>query len=212
VKDVESDAVAGDCVFDGAGWFERDGVKAEGGFGDFGGVGFAVDFDVWEFPQVRVDDAGGSLANEKARVLVDDKGEETPRSGGRAAGAVREQMDDPFAAGDATGADRTVGAARVFGSANERAEFHERLVEVRAVAIAVALGVVSAILPLSLGESIASSWCHVSQIDAVRTRPPTPPPTVGGGFPHRAEVQPTSPGPPQSSKVWSWFSFRADRL
>ena len=89
-EDVEGDAVARDGVFDRAGWFKGCRVKADGRFGDLIDVGFAVDFNAWEFPKVRVDDSRRSLANENARVSVDDEGEETPRSGGSAAWEVWE--------------------------------------------------------------------------------------------------------------------------
>ena len=42
------------------------GMEAEGSFGNFVEVGFAVNFNIWEFPEVCVDDAGRSLANEEA--------------------------------------------------------------------------------------------------------------------------------------------------
>ena len=119
-------------MFDGAGGFEGFGVKAEGGFGHFVNVGFAVDFEVWEFPQVRVDDLGGSLTDQEARISVDDEGEETPTSGRWAAGNVWKQVNHAFAMGDAVGFEGAVGAARIFGSADECAKFHEGLVEVRA--------------------------------------------------------------------------------
>ena len=89
-ENVKSDAVAGDGVFDCACRFKGHRKEAEGGFGDFVDVGFAVNFDVWEFPKVSVDDAGWSLANEVAGVSVDDEGEEASRSSGSTARDVRE--------------------------------------------------------------------------------------------------------------------------
>jgi len=132
VEDVEGDAVAGNGVFDRAELLEGHRKEAEGGFGDFVDGGVAIDFDIWKFPEVCIDDAGWSLTNKEARVSFNNECEETPRSGRCAAGDFRQQMDDAFAIGDAVGFERAIGAARVFGSTNERAEFHEGLVEVGA--------------------------------------------------------------------------------
>jgi hypothetical protein len=90
MENVKGDAVAGDRVFDGAELLEGCRKEAKGGIGDFVDIGFAVDFDVWKFPEMRVDKAGWSLANEKAGVSVDNECKETSGSGGSAAWEVWE--------------------------------------------------------------------------------------------------------------------------
>lgn len=124
-EDIEGDPVTGNGVFDGAGQLEGFGAKTERRFGDFVDVGFTIDFEVRKFPEVRIDDASGSLANQEAGVSFDHESKETSRGGGGAARDVWKQVDDAFAMSDAAGFDRTVGTTRVLGSADQRTEFHE---------------------------------------------------------------------------------------
>jgi hypothetical protein len=129
VENVESDAIAGDGVFDGACSFDGFRTKTESALGNFVNVDFAVGLNIWEFPEMRVDDAGRSLANEVARVSLDDESEKTSRRGGSAAGNIWEQVDDAFAMREAIGYERAVGTARLFGCADESPQFHEGLIE-----------------------------------------------------------------------------------
>ena len=175
-------------MFDGASGFEGLRVKTEGGFGDFVNIGFAIDFNVGEFPEWCVHDAVRALANEEARVSVDDEGEETPGRGRSAAGDVWEHVDELFAMGDTVGFEWTVRTARVFGSANEHAEFHEGLVEVRAVIFRRSSRRKEAL-------NLAVQKCE--------------PPYVGC---YDFDIVPISPGLLLFAKVWHWFSFRAGRL
>lgn len=85
VENVKSDAIAGDGVFDGAKLFEGMRRESERGLGDLVRVGFAIEFGVWEFPEVRINDASGSLLNEVTGIPFDDESVESPRGSGSAA-------------------------------------------------------------------------------------------------------------------------------
>src|SRR6266571_1540474 len=90
-----------------------------------------ADFKAGEFPQVRVHDAGGPLANEKPSAALDHESDEA--SGRcRCAPANLWKFFLPTAVSrDAEVIDGAKLAARQARRADERAEFHEGLVEAR---------------------------------------------------------------------------------
>src|ERR1043165_513243 len=91
-----------------------------------------ANLDVGEFPQVGVHDAGGALADEKLSAAFDHEGDEIS-SGCRFAFAPPRKFFLPTAATrDAEAIDGTPLAARRARRADERAEFHEGLIEARA--------------------------------------------------------------------------------
>src|ERR1039458_3312338 len=87
-------------------------------------------FHIWEFPQMRVHDAGAPLADEKFSAALDDKRNESPRGGRRAPAKVWQLPDAVFAKGNAKFFHRTNRALRLARGANQGAKFHEGLVEV----------------------------------------------------------------------------------
>src|ERR1019366_5137887 len=82
-------------------------------------------FHIWKFPQMRVHDAGGPLADEKFSAAPDDKRHESPRGGRRAPAKVWQLPDAVFAKRYAKFFYRTNRALRLAWSANQRAKFHE---------------------------------------------------------------------------------------
>ena len=79
---------------------------------------------------MRVDDAGGALANEIAPTILNYECNEASRGGSGAWAEVGELIDTVGAICDALRSHGTGGAFGLFGRADERAEFHEGLVEV----------------------------------------------------------------------------------
>src|ERR1043166_823450 len=79
-KAVERDAIAGDRVFNGAERFDSFEVKSESSFSDIVNIGFSVEFRVWKFPEVRIDDASGALLNEITGISFDDESVESSTS------------------------------------------------------------------------------------------------------------------------------------
>ena len=145
---LKRDAVTGDGVFDDAKRFgggEVNGgdwagcvcpLRAAPGWSNCGAPGAtrptvnSGDLDIREFPEVRVHNSVRSLANEKFAVALDDKSEEA--AGGRTfafpnVGELLLQI--PFSRNAESGHGTGV-APRRARLANERAEFHEGLVEV----------------------------------------------------------------------------------
>jgi hypothetical protein len=90
------------------------------------------DFNIWEFPQVCIHNAGGPLADEKFSAALDDKRNESPRGGRRAPAKVWQFSHAIFLESDAEFSHGTFRAFGLSGCANQRAKFHEGLVEVRA--------------------------------------------------------------------------------
>ncbi|HEY4984855.1 MAG TPA: hypothetical protein VIJ24_07285 [Verrucomicrobiae bacterium] len=76
------------------------------------------DFHIWEFPQMRVHDAGGPLADEKFSAALDDKRNESPRGGRRAPAKVWQFSRAIFLESDAEFFYRTNWALRLAWSAN----------------------------------------------------------------------------------------------
>src|ERR1700690_3845772 len=86
-------------------------------------------FQVGEFPEVRVQDAGRSLAHEEETAFLGDKSNESARRGENAPAGAGQLMNTALPLGGAVfryRADAAFGLAR---RADESAEFHERLVE-----------------------------------------------------------------------------------
>ena len=86
-------------------------------------------FQVGEFPQMGVHHAGGSLANEEeAAPLRNERNEPAPCSGDAPAEAGQ-LTNTALSASDAVFRDGTNAAPGLSGRADERAQFHQRLVE-----------------------------------------------------------------------------------
>ncbi len=130
----QRDAVAGDGMFDYGEGFDLGEMKSRS-VCRHNALGPGVpraDFDVGEFPQVRVHDAGGPLANEKPAAALDHESDEAP-GGCRFAPANLWKFGLPTAVTrDAEAIDGAQLAARRAWRADERAEFHEGLIEARA--------------------------------------------------------------------------------
>ena len=97
------------------------------------------DLNIRKFPQVRVNDPGGPLADKETSVSLNHKGDETSRGGGFAFAQIRQFPDAAFAKRDAELFDRANFAPRISRCANQRAKFHEGLVKVRASRIVLVL-------------------------------------------------------------------------
>ena len=81
---------------------------------------------------MRVDLAGGTLSHQKAVAVLDDKRGEMAGGCRRPRAEVRIMRDAPGTEGAAVRAQGAPRALRLFGGAEERAQFHERLVEMGA--------------------------------------------------------------------------------
>ena len=92
----------------------------------------AVEFDVGKFPEVCVDYAGGSLADEKLAAIFYDERGEAAGGGGGALVEIGKFVDALVLKRETMARDGTTLAFWVARGANERAEFHEGLVEVGA--------------------------------------------------------------------------------
>jgi hypothetical protein len=75
-------------------------------------------FDIRKFPEVRVHDAGGPLADEKFSAALDDKRNESPRGGRRAPAKVWQFSHAIFLESDAEFSHGTNQALRLAWSAN----------------------------------------------------------------------------------------------
>ena len=78
---------------------------------------------------MRVHHAGGSLADEEETAFLGDEGNEAARRGADAPAEAGEFMNPALAISDAVFRDRTDAAPGLSWRADERAEFHQRLVE-----------------------------------------------------------------------------------
>ena len=77
------DAVAGDGVFNGAKRLGSGDVQFQFQCCDALRLGVGrCDFDIWEFPEVTVDDAVRALTDKEFAVALDDEGDEMARGGG----------------------------------------------------------------------------------------------------------------------------------
>lgn len=121
-------------MFDGA---ERGGLGESGAPRFLRGVervfGFHFDFDVREFPEARVYDSCGALADENFRAALYDVGEETALSGGGAFAEVGELALAAITIRDTVFLERAEEAGGLCGGADGGTEFHQGLVEVGAV-------------------------------------------------------------------------------
>lgn len=79
---------------------------------------------------MSIDHSGGPLADEKTSLALTHKSYESAGRGGRLGTEIGQLINDAAAVGGAMGPDRTGRARGLFRSANERAQFHEGLVEV----------------------------------------------------------------------------------
>ena len=88
-----------------------------------------MDFNIWEFPQMRIHNAGWPLPDEKASLLPDNKRHEMPGRAGGSSAEVGQLPDAVFAKGDAKFFHRANRALRLARGADQRVKFHERLVQ-----------------------------------------------------------------------------------
>ena len=86
-------------------------------------------FDVWEFPQMRVDDSGRSLTDEESAISLGDERDEMPVGRFYPFTEIRQFFNAIFAEGNAEFSDRTNLALRLARRAYQRSEFHEGLVQ-----------------------------------------------------------------------------------
>ena len=84
---------------------------------------------VRKFPKVRIDDAGWTLLHKPSTFALYEKGGESAGGSGRALVEVREFFNPAGLAGLALAPNGTFTTARLPGSADKRAEFHEGLVD-----------------------------------------------------------------------------------
>lgn len=132
-ESVQGNPVARNRVLDGAerANVAREETEASSG-GGFEGRLIPIQFNVWKFPKVRVDDSSGSLTDEHTTIVpCHERGEP---SFGRA-GASAEIGKLGGLAGfecHAKARDGTFSALGLARRADQRAEFHEGLVELRA--------------------------------------------------------------------------------
>lgn len=94
----------------------------------------AGQFQVGEFPEMRVHHAGGSLADEEEAAFLGDEGNKAARRGADAPAEAGQFVDVVLLVCDAMFRDRTDPASGLPWRADERAEFHERLVELSTAA------------------------------------------------------------------------------
>src|SRR2546429_3898905 len=79
--DVRRDPVARDPVPHSTEWFNGEWTRAEKIFRELPTLGSAPgQFDIWEFPEMGVDHAGRTPANEEASVSLDDEGRKSALS------------------------------------------------------------------------------------------------------------------------------------
>ena len=95
-------------------------------------VGRGGGLRVREFPQGGIDAARRTLLDKEPAVADDDKCQHAPALAGSAPGHPGEVVDLVQAPGDALGLQRTASASGLVRGANRGAQFHERLVQVRA--------------------------------------------------------------------------------
>ena len=88
VVDIEGDSIAGNGVLNGSELLQAMRTETKSRFSELVGIGFAVEFDVRKFPEVRVDNASGSLPDEVTGISFDNKSVETPGCRGSAAGKI----------------------------------------------------------------------------------------------------------------------------
>lgn len=135
---IERDAVARDGMSDGAQWFNCAGRSAQNAAARRLQVRAIVGaFCVGEFPKVRIDDTRRTLVDEKPPAAFGDEGDESAGSCGDTISRGWQFPDGTPPKGKAARRDRTAVALRLFGRANDRAEFHEGLVERGAAAVGV---------------------------------------------------------------------------
>ncbi len=80
---------------------------------------------------MRVHNAGGALADKKTPVSLCHKGDKVARGGGLTFAKVRQRVHAIFLEGDAEFFYRANPALWITRCANQRAEFHQGLVQVR---------------------------------------------------------------------------------
>ena len=88
-----------------------------------------MDFRIREFPQVRIDGSGRTLPDKETSASLDYKGSEMSRRGGFPFAQIRQFPDAVFTKRDAELFHRANFAPRISRRTNQRAKFHQRLVE-----------------------------------------------------------------------------------
>ena len=129
VKNLQRDAITGDGMFHRAKRPGITGFEAEIIYGRRDACRY---FHIRKFPKLCVDDSGGPLADKETSVSLHHKGNKTFRGGGFSPAQVRQFPDAAFAKRDAKPFYRADFALRISRGADERAKFHEGLVEMRA--------------------------------------------------------------------------------
>jgi hypothetical protein len=82
-------------------------------------------FNVWEFPQMRVHDSGRPPADKKSSVSLDDERDKSPRRCGFALAKIWQLFNLIFAESDTEFFHWTNPALWISRRANQRAKFHE---------------------------------------------------------------------------------------
>src|SRR6185295_1131588 len=90
-------------------------------------------FGIWEFPQMGVDHAGRTPANEEATRFLHDEGRKSALSWGGLCSQAGYFIGPVLAPGDAVFSNRTKRALRLARGASDRAQFHQSLIEVRTI-------------------------------------------------------------------------------
>src|SRR5437588_2564702 len=131
-KDFQRYPIARDGMADPKQRFEGTRAGAEEPFSELTNVGMIRgNFDIREFPQARVDDTGGALANREATATFGNERDKAAFSQGSRRVEVGQFGHAVLAERDAMfshGAERTLRLAR---GANRGAQFHQSLVEMR---------------------------------------------------------------------------------
>src|SRR5258708_945776 len=92
-----------------------------------------IDFHVRKFPKLRVDANCGPLAHQETATMLEHESDESPGCGGRSLAEVGQAPDGILPVRDTMRTHRAGPALRLPRCANERAQFHERLVQRRAI-------------------------------------------------------------------------------
>ena len=117
-------------MVDGAERLQRCLAKREVGLGQVGRLdGRIVRLPVWEFPKTGIHSAAWPALHEHLPAPNDDEADEPPLGRRHPLGQGRDGFDFVFLAGEATAFQRAVAAKRVARRADQRAQFHHRLVE-----------------------------------------------------------------------------------
>ena len=92
-----------------------------------------ADFDVGKFPKPGVDHTGRALADQKVAVPGHNEGGKMAGCRGDSFSQIRQPVRPPLAKGDAVSAHRANTTLRLARKADNCAQFHQRLIQVRAI-------------------------------------------------------------------------------